>query len=108
MPKTPTCRSCKRRDGSHTKGCTWTCAFCTRLAPEKCKWHGGRSHGAADLAKARAGKVTRATVATPKRVVRAAAERTPLAAGIARLKATVAAGRAAEAELAAIRKALAP
>ena len=104
MAKTPKCRACKRRDGTHSKGCTRTpCVFCARFAPEKCKHHGGPSHGAADRGKVRAGK---RRAATRPRAVRTVAERTPLAAGIARLKATIAAGRAAEAELAAIRAAL--
>ena len=36
------CGYCHRRDGTHSKGCKKTvCKLCARLAPRKCRFHGG-------------------------------------------------------------------
>lgn len=103
------CGGCKRRDGTHTETCPRrVCKLCERVAPDKCKHHGGPDHSTARRGKGRAAaKKPPPTPARSTKPVRAVSlPRNGLAAEIARLKAVVAAGRVAEAELAAIKKAL--
>jgi hypothetical protein len=47
---------CKRTDGTHSTRCLAKapCKLCTQVAPEKCHWHGGRSHSTERGGKGRA------------------------------------------------------
>lgn len=93
-----------RRGHPHTKD-PEACAHCKRLAPEKCRRHGGPSHSTAFRGKARLGllaSAVRALQATVEEGRRAASQ----IKGLEQLQAKVAAGARAAAELKRVREVL--